>query len=158
MFRLVLFILRLSQGNLRSYYKHSRACGVEISTYGPYYQKQKQESNKNNTKQKQIQKNVAIVGVCSAGMKFCSRAEACSSSFSSIMLRCGGLEWHWVWDSLVYAPGIILFLFFPVVSPGGCESMWVAALTVVLPRAIFLCVVGSFTVLQVFTARHLLYY
>ena len=36
----------------------------------------KQESDKNNTKQKQIQKNKAIVGVCSAGMKFCSRVEA----------------------------------------------------------------------------------
>ena len=49
--------------------------------------KQKQESNENNTKQKQIQKTKAIVGVCSAGMRFCSRAEACSSSFSSVMLR-----------------------------------------------------------------------
>jgi len=33
---------------------HARACGVEISTYGPYLQKQKQEkdSDKNNTKTK----------------------------------------------------------------------------------------------------------
>jgi len=64
--------------------------------------KQKQESNENNTKQKQIQKTKAIVGVCSAGMRFCSRAEACSPSFSSIMLRCGELEWPWVRDSLAY--------------------------------------------------------
>ena len=35
-------------------------------------------------------------------MKFCSHAEACSLSFSSIMLRCGGLEWPWVQDSLAY--------------------------------------------------------
>jgi len=43
-------------------------------------------------------------GVCSAGVKFCIRAEACSSSISSIMLRCGGggLEWPWVRDSLAY--------------------------------------------------------
>jgi len=36
MFRPVLAIFRLSYGNLRSYYKHARARGVEISTYGPY--------------------------------------------------------------------------------------------------------------------------
>ena len=42
------------------------------------------------------------MGVCSAGMKFCSRAEVCSSSFSSIMLRCGGLEWPWMRDSIAY--------------------------------------------------------
>ena len=65
------------------------------------------------------------------------------------MLCCGGLEWPWVRDSLAYAPGVIVFLFFPVLSPGGCESMWVAALTVVLPCAILLCVVGSFTVFTV---------
>jgi len=40
----------------------------------------KQETNKNNTKQNQAQENESIVGVCSAGMKFCSRAEACSYS------------------------------------------------------------------------------
>ena len=74
--------------------------------------------------------------MCSAGMKFCSRAEACSSS-SSIMLRCGGLEWPRVQDSLAYAPGVSVFPFFLVLSPGGCESVWVAALTVVLPCAIF---------------------
>jgi len=32
----VLAIFKLSYGNLRSYYKHARARGVEISTYGPY--------------------------------------------------------------------------------------------------------------------------
>ena len=48
------------------------------------------------------------------------------------------------WE-LTYAPGVIVFLFFPVLSPGGCESV-VVALTVVLPCAIFLCVAGSFTV------------
>ena len=43
------------------------------------------------------------MGVCSAGMKFCSHAEACSPSFSLIMLHCGGgLEWPWVRDSLAY--------------------------------------------------------
>ena len=52
-------------------------------------------------------------------------------------------------DSLAYAPDVIVFLFFPVLSVGGCESMWVAALTVVLPCAIFLCVAGSFTVFSV---------
>ena len=46
--------------------------------------------DKNNTKQKQIQKNKAILGVCLAGMKRCSCAEACSPSFSLIMLHCGG--------------------------------------------------------------------
>jgi len=40
--------------------------------------------------------------MCSAGMKFYSRAEACSSSISSIMLRCGGFEWPWVRDCLAY--------------------------------------------------------
>ena len=62
MFRPVLAIFRMSQGNLRSYYKHARARGVDIPTHGPYQQKQrqKQESNKNNTKQKQIQKNKAM--------------------------------------------------------------------------------------------------
>ena len=35
-FRPVLPIFVLSQGNLRSYYKHARARGVEIYTYGPY--------------------------------------------------------------------------------------------------------------------------
>ena len=35
-------------------------------------------------------------------MKFCSRTEACSLSFSPIMLRCGGLKWPWVRDSLAY--------------------------------------------------------
>ena len=44
MFWPVLAIFRLSQRNLRSYYKHVHARGVEISTYGPYQQKQKQES------------------------------------------------------------------------------------------------------------------
>jgi len=50
MFRPVLAIFRLSWGNLRSYYKHARARGVEISTYGPYEQnkKQTQKSNKKN--------------------------------------------------------------------------------------------------------------
>ena len=63
----------------------------------------KQESNKSNTKQKQIQKNKAIMAVCSAGMKFCSRVEACFLSLSLIMLRrVGGLEWPWVRDSLAY--------------------------------------------------------
>ena len=38
-----------------------------------------------------------------------------------------------------YAPGVSVFLFFPVLSPGGCESMWVAALIVVLPCAVSLC-------------------
>jgi len=81
--------------------------------------------------------------MCSAAMKICGRAEACSSSFSSIMLRCGaggrvggGVEWPWVRDSVTYAPGVIVFPFFPVLSPGGCEFVWVAALTVVLPCAI----------------------
>jgi len=36
------------------------------------------------------EKNEAIVWVCSAGKKFCGRAEACSLFFSLIMLRCGG--------------------------------------------------------------------
>jgi len=36
MFRPVLAIFRLSYGNLRSYYKHARARGVQIPTYGPY--------------------------------------------------------------------------------------------------------------------------
>jgi len=49
--------------------------------------KPKQESNKNNTKQKQIQKNKATVGVCSAGVQFCSRAEACSPSFLTFWRR-----------------------------------------------------------------------
>jgi len=71
----------------------------------------KQESDKNNTKQKQIQKNKAIVGVCSAGMKFCSCVEACCPSFSLIMLRCGGLEWPWVRDSLAYGDNSFIFLY-----------------------------------------------
>jgi hypothetical protein len=82
-------------------------------------------------------------------MKFCSRAEACSPFFSLIMLRCGGLKWSWVRDSLAYAPGVSVFPFFPVLSPGGCEFMWVAALTVVLPCAVSLSVAGSFTVFTV---------
>jgi len=36
-----------------------------------------------------------------------------------------------MWE-LTYAPGVIVFPFFPVLSPGGCAFMWVAALTVVL--------------------------
>ena len=52
------------------------------------------------------------------------------------------------WE-LIYAPGVRVFPFFPVLSPGGCESMWVAALTVVLPCAVSLCVAGSFTVFTV---------
>jgi hypothetical protein len=62
MFRPVLVIFRLSWGNLRSYYKHARARGAEISTQGLISKNKKQESNKNNTKQKQIQKNKATVG------------------------------------------------------------------------------------------------
>ena len=46
-----------------------------------------------------------------------------------IMLRCGELEWPWVRDSLACAPGVGVFLFFPVLSPGGGEYRWVAALT-----------------------------
>ena len=51
-------------------------------------------------------------------------------------------------DSLAYALGVIVFLIFPVLSPGGCESMWVAALTVVC-HVLFLCVAGSFTIFTV---------
>jgi hypothetical protein len=51
MFRPVLAIFRLSQVNLRSYYKHTRARGVEISTYGPYEQKQNQDRNQIKTTQ-----------------------------------------------------------------------------------------------------------
>ena len=43
MFRPVLTILMLFKGNLRSYYKHARARGVEISTYRPDQQKQTAE-------------------------------------------------------------------------------------------------------------------
>ena len=52
MIRPVLAVFRLP------YYKHARARGVEISTYGPYLQKQKQNRNeiKNNTKQKYTEK------------------------------------------------------------------------------------------------------
>jgi len=52
------------------------------------------------------------------------------------------------WE-LTYAPGVIVSPFFPVLSPGECESVWLAMLTVVLPCAIFLCVAGSFTVFTV---------
>ena len=52
------------------------------------------------------------------------------------------------WE-LTYAPGVSVFLFFPVLFPGGCESMWVAALTVILPCALFLCVAVSFTIFTV---------
>ena len=69
--------------------------------------KQKQDSNKNNTKTKTDTENKAIVGVCSAGVKFCSRAEVCSPSFSLIMLRCGGFEWPWVRDSLAYGGRVV---------------------------------------------------
>jgi len=90
MFWPVLAIFRLSYANLRSYYKHACARGVEISTYGPSSKNRYRKTNK------------AIVGVCSAGMKFCSRAEVCLFSFSSIMLGCEGLKWPWVRDSLAY--------------------------------------------------------
>ena len=45
-----------------------------------------------------------------------------------IILRCGELEWPRVRDSLAYAPGVSVFLFFPALSHCGFESMWVAAL------------------------------
>ena len=50
-----------------------------------------------------------------------------------------------------YAPGVGVFLYFPVLSAGGCEYMWVVALSVVLPCAVCVCVcvAGSFTVLTV---------
>jgi len=44
--------------------------------------KTKQESTRNNTKQNRYRQSEAIVGVCSAGMKCCCCAEACSASFS----------------------------------------------------------------------------
>ena len=44
---------------------------------------------------------------------------------------------------------VLVFLFFLVLSPGGCESMWVAVLTVVLLCAVSVCVAGSFTVFTV---------
>ena len=179
MFRPVLVIFRLSQGNLRSYYKHSCACGVEISTYGPYQQKLKQESNKNNTKQKEIQKNKAIVGVCSAGMAFCSRAEACSSSFSLIMLRCRGLGYEIPLPMLRVLVCSRSFRFYPLVgaSPCGwrrlllcCHVLFscvqlvpslcslLGVVILLIGSCCLLCVAGSFTVLQTFTARHLVYY
>ena len=61
-----------------------------------------------------------------------------------------------------------MFLFFPVLCPGGCEPTWVAGLTVVVAMCSvyccytvvgsfgILCVAGSVTVLYVFTARQLL--
>jgi len=52
------------------------------------------------------------------------------------------------WE-LTYAPGVIVFPFFPILSLGGRESVWVAPLTVVLPCAVFLCAAGSFTVFTV---------
>ena len=42
------------------------------------------------------------------------------------------------WE-LTYAPGVSVFPFFPVLSPGGCESVWVALLTVVLPVQVETC-------------------
>ena len=46
-----------------------------------------------------------------------------------------------------------------VLPLGGCMSMWVVAQTVVVALYCFsLCVADSFTVLQVFTLRHLLHY
>jgi len=52
------------------------------------------------------------------------------------------------WE-LTYALGVSVFPFFPVLSPGGCESMWLAALTVVFLCAVSLCVAGFFTVITV---------
>ena len=52
------------------------------------------------------------------------------------------------WE-LTYAPGVSVFLFFLDLSPGGCESMWVAVLTVVLLCAVSVCVAGSSTVFTV---------
>jgi len=48
------------------------------------------------------------------------------------MLLCGGLEWPRVRDSFAYVPGVSVFPYFPALSLGGCESMWVATLTVVV--------------------------
>jgi len=83
-----------------------RAQVVLRSLYRALLAKTKKSQNKNmdqqnDSKNKQIQKNKAIVGVCSAGMKFCSRAEACSPFFL-FMLRCAALEWPWVRDFLAY--------------------------------------------------------
>jgi len=40
---------------------------------------------------------------------------------------------------ITYAPGVSVFPFFPVLSPGGCESTWVAALTVVVAMCCVYC-------------------
>ena len=72
---------------------------VEIATYGSYYHKQNKKLIRNII-QKQIQKDNAIIVVCSAGMKFCNRAKTFLSSFSLITLYCGGLDWPWVRNSL----------------------------------------------------------
>jgi len=52
------------------------------------------------------------------------------------------------WE-LTYALGVSVFPFIPVLSLDGRESVWVVVFTVVLPRTIFLCVAGSFTVFTV---------
>jgi hypothetical protein len=47
----------------------------------------------------------------------------------------------------------------PVLTLGGCISMWVVAHTVVVAMYCFsLCVAYSFTVLQLFTVSRLLHY
>ena len=51
--------------------------------------------------------------------------------YSSVLGNTNTNRWE-----LIYAPGVIVFPFFLVLSPGGCESVWVAVLTVVLPCAI----------------------
>jgi len=53
------------------------------------------------------------------------------------------------WE-LTYALGVSVFPFFLVLSLGGCEFMWVTALTVVLPCAIFLCVHRKITHIFIF--------
>jgi len=45
----------------------------------------------------------------------------------------------------------------PVLPLGGCISMWLVAHTVVATYCFSLCIANSFTVLQVFTVRHLLH-
>jgi len=91
------------------------------------------------------------VGVCSAGMEFCSRAEACSLSFSLIMLRWGegGLDWPWVRGSLAYGPGVSVFLFFSVISLVGVSPYGWRCSLMLWPCAVSLCVAGSFTVFTV---------
>jgi len=49
--------------------------------------------------------------------------------FSLSVLRCGGVRVALVAGFLAYALGASVFPLYPVVSPGGCEPIWVVVLT-----------------------------